>query len=102
MIAPHTEKGVALFEKVREAYDIYYEEVPYDFAVENNGNLKAPTKKPARRDAFFRDLKEKDFEYVKQTYLKSKRQYIFDIYYAIPTPIRKMVRKLMENRMRYE
>lgn len=102
MVAPHTDKGVALFEKVCKTYEIYCEEVPYDFAVENNGNLKVPTKKPARRDAFFKDLKEKDFEYVKQTYLKSKRQYIFDIYYAIPTPIRKLVRKLMDNRMRYE
>ena len=102
MLAPHTEKGVELYKKVRKVYDIYCEEVPYDFATENNGNLKAPTKKPARRDTFFKDLREKDFELVKQAYLKSKRQYIFDIYYAIPTPIRKLVRKLMKNRMRYE
>lgn len=102
MVAPHSEKGAALFEKVRMSHDIYCEEVPYDFAVENNGNLEAPTKKPIKRDAFFNELRNKDFQQVKQTYLKSKRQYVFDIYYALPTPIRRLMRKLMENRMRYE
>lgn len=102
MVAPHTVKGLRLFKKVQKQYDIYCENVPYDYAVANNGNLLAPTKKPARRDAFFKDLQEKDFQVVKQSYLKSKRQYIFDIYYAIPSPFRKLVRKLMENRMKYE
>lgn len=102
MVAPHTEKGLELFERIQKQYDIYCEEVPYDFAVANNGNLRAPTKKPVQRDAFFEDMRSKDFQIVKSAYLKSKREYIFDIYYAIPTPIRKLVRKLMENRMRYE
>lgn len=102
MVAPHTEKGQAWFERIRESYNIYCEEAPYKLAVENNNNMQGYVKEPARRDAFFKDLREKDFEYVKQTHLKSKCQYIFDIYYAIPAPIRKMVRKLMENRMRYE
>lgn len=102
MVAPHTRKGQALFDKVRLSFNIYCEEAPYRLATENNNNMHGFVKKPAMRDAFFKDLREKDFEYVKQTYLKSRRQYIFDIYYAIPTPIRKLVRKLMEKRLRYE
>ena len=35
-------------------------------------------------------------------YLTSKRKWVFDLYYKIPKPIRKIVRKLMENRMKYE
>jgi coenzyme F420-reducing hydrogenase beta subunit len=102
MVAPHSQKGLDLFEAIRKEYDIYCEKVPYDFAVANNGNLMAPIRKTPRRDAFFEALRTKPFCEVKQEYMKSKRQYIFDIYYAIPSPIRKIVRKIMENRMKYE
>lgn len=97
----NTEKGKDVFDRIKNKIDGVYE-LPIDFAVRNNGCLSGPTEKPKYRDQFFIDWNNEGYENVVNKYLVSKRKWIFDIYYAIPSPIRKIVRKLMENRMKYE
>ncbi len=102
MIAPNTPKGESWLDHLVSDHKIVSTIVPYSFAVDNNGCLKGYTKMPSVRSQFFSDLKILEFDEVVLKYMKSKRQYIFDIYYAIPTPLRRIVRRIMEKRMRYE
>lgn len=97
----NTEKGRTVFVSIRDSMS-GINELPIDFAVDNNGCLGGTTKKPKNREEFFEDWKNEGYDVVVNKYLVSKRQWVFDLYYAIPKPIRKVVRKLMENRMKYE
>lgn len=76
--------------------------VPYNFAIENNGCLSKPTMMPKTRTQFYSDLQQLDFNEVMKKHMKSKKQYVFDLYYALPSPLRKFVRKIMDKRMKYE
>lgn len=97
----NTEKGHLAFVGIQHKLS-GLNTLPIDFAVENNGCLGDATKMPMSREAFFRDWKNQGYDAVVDRYLVSKHKWVFDLYYAIPTPIRKLVRKLMENRMKYE
>lgn len=102
MIVANTVKGEEWMKKLIDAKLISSFSVPYAFAVENNGCLSEPTAMPKSREQFFSDLNDLNFDEVVKKHMKSKKQYVFDLYYAIPTPIRKLVRKVMEKRMKYE
>lgn len=100
MILANTNKGLNLLNEIRNS--IYIKEVPVDFAYKCNHNLNEPTKlKPARAE-FFKDLASESFDNVVKNFLVPKRKLIFDLYYAIPSPIRKLIRKAMDNKMKYE
>ena len=97
----NTEKGRDCYDKIKQKLD-GLNALPIDFAVKNNGCLGSATLKPKNRDSFFNDWKNEGYDAVVAKYLTSKRKWVFDLYYNIPKPIRKIVRKLMENRMKYE
>ncbi|MBR8724383.1 Ferredoxin-type protein NapF [Bacteroides pyogenes] len=97
----NTQKGQEFFLKIREKLS-GVNELPIDFAVENNSCLGGPTLMPKSREMFFAEYKAEGYAAVVDKYLVSKRKWVFDLYYAIPKPIRKIVRKLMEHRMKYE
>lgn len=97
----NTEKGMDCYDKIKQKLD-GLNALPIDFAVKNNGCLGSATLKPKNRDSFFNDWKNEGYDAVVVKYLTSKRKWVFDLYYNIPKPIRKIVRKLMENRMKYE
>ncbi|MDE6013135.1 MAG: Coenzyme F420 hydrogenase/dehydrogenase, beta subunit C-terminal domain, partial [Prevotella sp.] len=98
----NTPKGGALFDALILGSSIWHQCFPIEVAIRNNGCLAAPTKLTPERSAFFRALQTYPFEKVVDLYLKSKRQWIFDIYYGMPGNLRRFVRKLMDKRMRYE
>ena len=100
MILTNTSRGCELFSSVSDSLE--YEKYPVHYATENNGCLVNSTKEPKERSQFFKDLENQNFDYMVNRYLKSKRQYVFDFYYAIPTPIRKIVRKIMDKKVKYE
>lgn len=100
-IAPNTEKGKSLFQKIRPQLSGVFS-IPIEFAIANNECLGNSTRKPENRSRFFEDWIDNGYDYVVEKYLTPKRKLIFDIYYAIPGPVRKIVRKLMDNRMKYE
>lgn len=62
----------------------------------------APTRLKPERELLFKDLESESFDKVVNRHLKSKRQWIFDLYYGMPGVLRRIVRKLMDKRMRYE
>lgn len=97
----NTTIGKGYFEIIKHKLD-GVNALPIDFAVNNNGCLESTTLKPKNRDAFFADWINEGYDAVVARYLTSKRKWVFDLYYKIPKPIRKIVRKLMENRMKYE
>lgn len=97
----NTEKGYAMFARIQRYLDGVHS-LSIDFAVKNNECFSVATKKLKNRDAFFEDWNKMGYDAVVIKYLVSKRKWVFDLYYAIPTPVRKLVRKLMENRMKYE
>lgn len=97
----NTGKGREYFEQIKKGLD-GLNELPIDFAVENNGCLKDATLMPKCRKYFFADWRKEGYDTVVNKYLVPKRKWVFDLYYNIPTPIRRIVRKLMDKRMRYE
>lgn len=98
----NTPKGDKLFKELVSKDLIWDETFPIEVALKNNGCLNSPTKLKPERAAFFYALNSQPFEDVANTYLKSKRQWIFDIYYGLPGFIRHLVRKIMDKRMKYE
>ena len=98
----NTEKGRELVDSLIRENEIFSENFPIDVAIENNGCLKAPTKLKPSRAAFFKALQEEPFDEVVKKYLTSNRKFIFDLYYAIPGPLRRIVRRLMDKHMSYE
>lgn len=102
MIVANTDKGEKWVKILNGAGLISSIQVPYAFAVKNNGCLSVPTAMPKSRAQFFSDMNDLDFDEVVKKHMKSKRSYVFDLYYAIPTPIRRLVRRVMEKRMKYE
>ena len=97
----NTAKGWTYYDKIKHKLD-GINALPMEFAINNNGCLGSATKKPIDRDLFFATWREDGYDAVVAKYLTPKRKWIFDLYYNIPTPIRKIIRKLMEKRMKYE
>lgn len=98
----NTEKGKLLFERLLKKNKIWVESIPIQYAVDNNACLKSPTKLSPQRKDFFDALKTEDFSIVVRKYLVPKRKWIFDLYYGMPGFLRKIVRKVMDKRMKYE
>ena len=102
MLVANTAKGEAWLQDLESDGSLVLKKTPYSFAIKHNDCLASPTKMPARRNGFFTALLEDPFELVEKKYMKSRHQFLFDIYYAIPTPIRRIVRRIMNKKMRYE
>ena len=102
LVVTNTNKGRQWIDRLISGGLINAKSVAYSFAVENNGCLSSPTEIPTARASFFSDMCSKSFDEVVSKYMTSKKRFVFDMYYAIPKPLRKIVRKMMENRMKYE
>lgn len=98
----NTDKGVDLFNKALQKENIWCEILPIEAAIENNGCLKSPTPLKKEREDFFTALRTKPFDEVVDSFLTSKKQWIFDIYYGMPGFLRRIIRKVMDKRMNYE
>lgn len=98
----NTEKGKRFFNTLESKNLVWHKEFPISVAIENNGCLNSPTKLKPEREQLFNDIVVNPFDVVIKDHLKSKRQWIFDLYYGLPGFIRRAVRKIMDKRMRYE
>lgn len=98
----NTEKGKKFFVTLEKKGLIWHEDFPIEVAIENNGCLKSPTRLKPERELLFKALESESFDEVVNRHLKSKRQWIFDLYYGMPGFLRRIVRKLMDKRMKYE
>lgn len=97
----NTPRGQTMFTQIQRHLE-GINTLPMAFAVANNGCLGHATRMPKNRGDFFNDWLQDGYDAVVDKYLISKRKWMFDLYYGIPKPIRKIVRKLMDSRMKYE
>lgn len=98
----NTDKGDRLIKDIIENGLIWSKSFTLCDVVLNNGCLHSPTRLKPERAELFSELESDTFDNVVRKHLVSKRQWIFDIYYALPGVIRKFLRKIMDKRMRYE
>ena len=102
MVLVNTALGKEFIERILNEGIISAKSFPIEIAIVNNGCLHKPTAlKPARAE-FFDALKDQPFEEVTARFLVPRRKWIFDIYYSIPGPLRRIVRKIMDKKMKYE
>lgn len=97
----NSNKGKKIYASIEENLE-GVNQLPIAFAVKNNVCLDTSTVEPKNREQFFTDWKTDGYDAVVKKYLTPSRKWMFDLYYAIPTPLRKIVRELMDNRMKYE
>ena len=63
--------------------------------LDNKELMCGGTKKPAEREEFVNDLKVETFDKVVEKYLNGKRLYTKKLYYALPSVIRKFMKKVL-------
>lgn len=98
----NNKKGKALIEMIKEDDLIWSKSFGLSEILDGNGCLHAPTKLKPERAQLFADLRQDTFDEVVKKHLVSKRRWIFDLYYGMPGFLRKIVRRVMDKRMRYE
>lgn len=99
----NTKNGEKLFNKiVADKSCERLKQLPIKTAIENNGCLKEPTRLTPIRKQLFESLANEPFDFVVRKFLTPRRKWIFDAYYGMPKFLRKIVRKVMDKRMRYE
>lgn len=97
----NTPKGNSLFISIKSKLN-GVNVFPINFALENNDCLGTPTKKPKNRDDFFSEWNKAGYDIVVSKYLTPKRKWIFDVYYNLPSFLRRIIRRIMDKRMKYE
>lgn len=101
-VIANTERGRILLNEIVETGSIWIESFPFSQVVGENGCLHGPTKLKPERKKFFADLRDYPFDRVVKEHLTANRQWIFDLYYAMPKTLRAVIRNIMDKRMRYE
>lgn len=102
MILCNTKKGEALFNLLSAENKVTSHTLSVENAVECNGCLQGASPMKKEREVFFQHLREWEFKQVVSEHLTPKKKWIFDLYYGIPKPIRDVVRRVMDKRMKYE
>lgn len=102
MILCNTATGKIIMDSLMEEQVICVHELTLENAIAENGCLSIPSVEKQERKEFFKNLSEKSFDEVIKMHLTPKRKWIFDLYYGMPSCLRKIVRKVMDKRMKYE
>jgi coenzyme F420-reducing hydrogenase beta subunit len=100
MVLLNNQKGKQLFSEIESSFII--SRVPIEYAIKENGCLSSPTKLLPLREDFFNDLTNLSFDEVVKKYLISRNARIFKIYYGMPRVVRKVLRKIIGNKVVYE
>lgn len=98
----NTAKGQELFNALISNNKIWREEFDVSQVASDSEFLNHPTALKPERAVLFKDLNTCPFEEVVRKHLVSKKQWVFDTYYGMPGFLRRIVRKIMDKRMRYE
>lgn len=89
----NTEKGRAIWQSVQDKAVC----TPVDFKlIYDAGELMhGGTQKPPHRDEFVHAMETEPFDVVANKYLDGSRKYAKQIYYGMPSPVRRMMRKML-------
>lgn len=101
-VLANTAKGKELMRSIVNSGLVWTKDFDFKQVVGNNGCLHGPTKLKPERAELFAELRTEPFDDVVKNHLVSKRQWIFNLYYGMPGFLRKIVRKVMDKRMKYE
>ena len=102
MILCNTKEGLDLLNALEKENKVVTHTLSIERAVECNGCLQGPSQVKPERKVFFQHLQEWNYNRVVEEHLVPKKKWIFDLYYGIPKPIRNLVRKVMDKKMKYE
>jgi len=93
MVIVNTIKGKNLFDNVKKLLETF----PFDLktAIQNNECLEKATQMPDERQKFFDDMRTKDFDFVINNHLNSKKSYALSLYYSLPSQIRTVTKKII-------
>lgn len=89
----NSDKGREVFEKVRESlvvYDMKIDNLYADRIIYSGG-----TAKPAISEYFLKDLENESFDYVVHKWLNSKHEWKKNVYYHLPSFIRKRLKYIL-------
>ena len=98
----NTSKGQSLIQEAIKNGLIWHKSFPFDEVASGNGCLHSPTQLKPERAELFHHLANNSFDEVVKTHLVSKKQWVFDLYYGMPGFLRRIIRKIMDKKMRYE
>lgn len=98
LLLANNDAGTALIEKIK--YHLHIEEAPFDYACKKNGCLQGPTQLKESRTALFSDLQNMNFDEVVKKHLSPRRKLLFDIYYNIPSGVKRIIRAMAGNRLK--
>lgn len=97
MVLANTNAGKLLIENIK--HHLHIEDAPFDYACKNNGCLQRPTQLKESRMALFGDLQNMNFDEVVKKHLTPRRKFLFDIYYNIPSGVKKIIRAIVGNKL---
>lgn len=89
----NTQKGASAWAAVAPRTEAY--PVDFETLLDNGELMTGPTEKPADREAFLRDLRDEPFETVVARYFNTNAEWKKSIYYKMPRPVRKCLKKMM-------
>ena len=87
----NTKEGLTLFNEIKADLNFVHN-YPVELAREKNECLRHPVKMPNERNNFFKSWITLGFNSVRKEYLSPKHKLIYDLFYAIPINIRKLIR----------
>ena len=89
----NTDKGAQLLDRVREELSLY--DMDIEQLIRDKTIFSGSTSCPVHRDSFVKCYEEKGISGLMKTYLNQKRYLKNRIYYDMPGPIRKLLKKLI-------
>ena len=98
MVLVNTNAGKVIIENIKNR--LYIESAPFEFACENNGCLHKPTPLKESRNLLFKDLQTLAFDDIVKKHLTPRKKLLFDIYYNIPSGIKKIIKAIATNKLK--
>ena len=93
MVILNSGKGNALWDSCKDNLCVY--PVDLEELIRNKECFAGATPKPASRTRFLEDLATRDFEELAAIYMNPKREWKKRIYYALPSPLRNILKRLV-------
>lgn len=89
----NTEKGENVWETI--SGNVIYHDIDFETLYNNGELMRGGTQMPIGREEFIADLEALPFEQVFEKHLDGSKEYIKQIYYALPTFARKFLKNLI-------
>ena len=89
----NTDKGKRIWDSISDQITVH--SLSLDVLLRDKTIYFGGTPIPNERDAFLKDMKQLDFEFVVKKWFDCKKEIIKEIYYFLPANIRKLIKKIL-------